>query len=82
PSAGRVTVDYATCAGTAKPGEDYIETSGTLVFEDGEERKEIQVSVIDDDLAEEDENFFCTLTNCVGGHLDADRAEVVIIDDD
>ena len=44
---GLVRVRYGTVAGTAKPGEDYIAQSGTLVWEDGDNKaKTIAVRLI------------------------------------
>src|ERR1035441_5706136 len=41
-STGVVTVDYATVAGTAIAGVDYVFTSNTLVFAEGElDRKSV-----------------------------------------
>lgn len=53
-----VTVEYTTEDGSAEAGTDYIPAQGTLTFEPGETRKTINLSVIDDDLFEEDEHFY------------------------
>ncbi|XP_034463279.1 sodium/calcium exchanger 2a isoform X1 [Hippoglossus hippoglossus] len=50
-------VDYCTENGSANAGADYEFTEGTLVFKPGETRKEIKVSILDDDIFEEDEHF-------------------------
>lgn len=52
------TVDFSTEDGTAEAGSDYVSTSGTLTFEAGETKKIIELSVIDDELFEEDEHFY------------------------
>lgn len=52
------TVDYCTEDGSAEAGSDYVSAKGTLTFEQGETRKTIKVSVIDDELFEEDEHFY------------------------
>lgn len=54
----RTTVDYCTEDGSAEAGSDYVSANGTLTFEPGEIRKTIQLSVIDDELFEEDEHFY------------------------
>lgn len=52
------SVDYCTEDGSAEAGSDYISAKGTLNFDPGETRKTIQLSVIDDELFEEDEHFY------------------------
>jgi solute carrier family 8 (sodium/calcium exchanger) len=52
------TVDYCTEDGTAEAGSDYVSVKGTLIFEPGETKKTIKLSVIDDELFEEDEHFY------------------------
>ncbi|XP_058484431.1 sodium/calcium exchanger 2a isoform X2 [Solea solea] len=54
-------VDYCTENGSANAGADYEFTEGTLVFKPGETRKEIKVTILDDDIFEEDEHFFVRL---------------------
>ena len=52
------SVDYCTEDGSAEAGSDYVTAKGTLKFEPGETRKTIKLSVIDDDVFEEDEHFY------------------------
>ncbi|KAH0566675.1 hypothetical protein KQX54_003157 [Cotesia glomerata] len=78
------TVDYFTEDGSAEAGADYVEVKGTLRFEPGEIRKTIQLSVIDDDVFEEDECFYVKLAN-VSAPADLaspSLATVMILDDD
>jgi len=77
-----VSVDFHTADGTATVVEDYKETTGTLVFNPGEEIKFIEVPIVDDDQYEPDENFFIKLTNPSAGSIVMDTTEVTIIDDD
>ncbi|XP_061538729.1 sodium/calcium exchanger 2b isoform X1 [Phycodurus eques] len=56
-------VDYRTEDGSANAGSDYEYGEGTLVFKPGENRKEMKVGIIDDDIFEEDEHFFVRLLN-------------------
>ncbi|XP_067938835.1 sodium/calcium exchanger 1-like isoform X2 [Watersipora subatra] len=58
-----VYVDYTTEDGSANAGSDYEATSGTLVFGPGEVVKTFSVTIIDDDIFEEDEHFLCKLSN-------------------
>ncbi|KAE8607428.1 hypothetical protein XENTR_v10011183 [Xenopus tropicalis] len=60
---GAVQVDYRTEDGTANAGSDYELAEGTLVFQQGEIRKELHLGIIDDDVFEEDEHFYVQLSN-------------------
>lgn len=63
-----VYVDYRTEDGTANAGGDYEYAEGTLVFHPHETHKQFPVSVMDDDVFEEDEHFYIRLSNIrVGG---------------
>jgi hypothetical protein len=67
-SAGAVSVTYSTANGTAIAGEDYIATSGTLNWADGETgAKTFSIPLIDDALVEGNETFTVTLSNPTGG---------------
>jgi solute carrier family 8 (sodium/calcium exchanger) len=81
---GKLQVDYSTEGVTANAGEDYIETSGILVFEPGETEKAIEVEIIDDDEPEEDEMFLVKLANPrPNAKLGSEGMTIVtIIDDD
>ena len=82
-SDGRVTVDYATSGVSATPGQDFTSASGTLVFEDGQTSRTIQVPIIDDTDSEEDETFFINLSNPTGGAtLGTSGTAVTILNDD
>jgi solute carrier family 8 (sodium/calcium exchanger) len=88
-----VAVDYRTEDGTANAGSDYEEAEGTLIFGPGETQKQFFISVIDDDVFEEDEHFYVRLANA---RYTIDKAEsripvelatpflatVMILDDD
>ena len=58
-----VLVDYRTEDGSANAGSDYIAVQGTLTFGPRETLKTFNVSVIDDDVFEEDEHFYIRLSN-------------------
>jgi len=63
-----VYVDYRTEDGTASAGGDYEYAEGTLVFHPTETHKQFPISVMDDDVFEEDEHFYIRLSNIrVGG---------------
>ncbi|CAH8446262.1 unnamed protein product [Heterobilharzia americana] len=58
-----VSVEYFTLDGTAVAGEDYEPAQGFLLFSAGETHKQIMISIIDDDIFEEDEHFTVHLRN-------------------
>lgn len=64
---GAVTVDYATSDQTATAGADYTAANGTLTFADGEETKDIVISLSNDSEDEIAETFNVTLSNPTGG---------------
>ncbi|CAG5131721.1 unnamed protein product, partial [Candidula unifasciata] len=62
-------VDYRTEDGTATAGDDYIAAEGTLVFQPYEKHKQFEITILDDDIFEEDEHFYVHLTNVrLGDH--------------
>ena len=65
-----VLVDYKTEDGTANAGADYTAVEGTLVFLPGETSKVFRIEVVDDDVFEEDEHFYCRLSNLRTGSVD------------
>ena len=65
----RVRVDYATADGTAKAGEDYTATSGTLTFAAGERVKTVAVPILDDGHDEGHEQFVLRLSNVRGARV-------------
>ncbi|CAH1792467.1 unnamed protein product [Owenia fusiformis] len=93
-----VYVDYKTEDGTANAGTDYEYAEGTLVFQPGDIHKQFSVSIIDDDIFEEDEHFYVRISNvhvsCNGEMVQEGqiseyakltnpvRATVMILDDD
>ncbi len=78
----RVTVDYATSDGTAKAGEDYTATSGTLTFAKGETAKTIAVPILDDVVDEGEETFTLTLSNADGARIVDGEATGTIVNSD
>lgn len=66
-ASGEVEVDYATQNTLAKSGEDYTETSGTLVFKEGETQKIIAVPILDDTKDDNRETFRFKISNATGG---------------
>lgn len=78
-----VTVRYTTESGTAREGEDYAATDGTLTFAAGVLRREIAVPIHQDEVDEPDrETFSVTLAAAVNATLGDAMAVATILDDD
>ncbi|HCU70037.1 MAG TPA: hypothetical protein DGF30_12660 [Desulfomicrobium sp.] len=77
-----VTVAYATVAGTAQAGEDYLEQNGTVTFDPGETSRTVAFTVYGDDVVEPDETFTIELFDSENAVI-ADKAGLVtIVNDD
>jgi bacillopeptidase F len=83
-SDGTVSVDYAATDGSASSGSDYLATSGTLTFGEGETGKNVVVTILDDMLVEGDETVLLTLSQPGGGAQLGwpTQAVLTIVDDD
>ncbi len=66
---GIVTVDYATRDGSARAGEDYTETGGTLRFNSLERERTVTVPITDDTEPDDGETFTLTLSNPDGAKI-------------
>ena len=80
-----VNVDYEVIEGNHTDGADIVESSGTLVFPAGTTQALIETSVIQDLIAEGDEQFTVVLSNPVNATLQdglTTLSAVVIINDD
>ncbi len=66
---GNVTVKYATSDGTATAGSDYTAASGTLTFTNmnWDTAQTVDVSITDDTVDDDDENFIFTLSGASTG---------------
>ena len=62
PSNTAITVDYATADGTARAGEDYTATSGSITFQPGQTVASVAVDITGDTLAEDSETFSLVVT--------------------
>ncbi|XP_048732441.1 sodium/calcium exchanger 3-like isoform X3 [Ostrea edulis] len=56
-------VDYKSEDGTANAGSDYENAEGTIIFYPMETHKQFPVTIIDDEIFEEDEHFYVRLSN-------------------
>jgi predicted extracellular nuclease len=63
---GSATVDFTIADGSARAGQDYTATPGTLTFSAGDTSQTITVNAIGDTTAELDETFTVTLANASG----------------
>lgn len=74
------SVDYETISGTAIAGVDFAETSGTLLFNCGEERATIEIPLINDNNEDEsmDISFWVKLSNPKGGDIVEDGREAEV----
>ena len=77
-----VTVRYATVDKTAQGGLDYVRTTGTLTFGEGQSRHTVPVPLIDDRINEPDETFEMVLSEAVGATLARPAADGGIVDND
>ncbi|CAB3396772.1 unnamed protein product [Caenorhabditis bovis] len=88
-----VTVHYRTIADTAQEHSDFEPVEGTLTFAPGVTEQHIKVKIVDNDIYEDDEQFFVRLSqvrafrsehfSSVPSRLGlASTATVIVIDDD
>ena len=68
------TVEYATSDGTARAGEDYTATAGTLTFAANATSRTVSVTVLDDDHDEGEETLTLRLSNPSGARVADDEA--------
>lgn len=81
-SDGPISVDYATAAGTAGAG-DFVSTSGTLSWTNGDaSQKTFEITIVDDFVLEVPESLTVTLSNVTGGAIIATPSAPVTITDD
>ena len=82
-SAANVLVNYATIAGSALAGQDFIaKTDGELLFAPGETQKTIDITIVGDGAKETDETFDVLLLNPVNATLARNQAKGTIQNDD
>lgn len=77
-----ITVNYATGNITAVAGQDYVATSGVLIFAPGQLSQSFQIPIIDDNLTNEpDEQVRLTLSNPVNAVLGMPNPATLTIED-
>jgi len=79
PATQTVTVQYATIAGSATEGTDFVAKSGTVTINAGQSAATVSIDVLGDLLAENDETFLVRLSNATGAAIvDADGQGTII----
>jgi len=83
-SSGFAQVNFATANGTAVAGADYVATSGTLNFGNGQTQTSFAITIINDTFVEPNETIILALSNPTGGTSlgAANSATLTIIDDE
>lgn len=80
---GAVTVEYSTFNRSALAGQDYVATSGTLAFADGESYRTITIPILNDMLADPGETFGVYLRNpSLGTSIGFNQTNIITILDD
>ena len=77
-----VTVDYATTAGSAQQGSDYLGAQGTIVFPAGTTTRTVTVEVLGDEDVEPNETFALDLSAPSGATLARSHGTATIVNDD
>lgn len=75
------SVSYSTMNGTAVAGQDYVMSSGNVTFEPGDTLESIQIQILHNILAEEQESFFIVLSNSAGANLGVTSTLEILIED-
>jgi uncharacterized protein with beta-barrel porin domain len=75
-------VSYTTQDGSAKAGQDYQASSGTLTFTQQFEVQTVRIPIIDDQAPENSESFSVVANYTIGGNALQQQASVDIDDDD
>ena len=82
PSPETVSIPFATQAGTAGTGADYVARSGTVTFAPGQTIRSIAVATVEDARDEPRETFSLRLGSPTNGRIGDGDATAAILDDD
>jgi hypothetical protein len=82
PSLRDVSVEFVTHHLTARAGDDYVRTRGTLVIPRGQTTGFVRVHIVGDRMHERSEQFLIDLDDAVHARIDDGEAFVTIHDDD
>lgn len=81
-AAAAVTVSFATEAGTARAGADFLAAFGSVTFAPGETSRLVAIGLVDDAIPEGTERFALRLTGATGGTLGTPVAVATVLNDD
>ena len=84
-SSDQISVTYTTRDGTARAADgDYVPKTGTIAFGPGETFKQIMITILQDTVLENAENFFVDLSDPQGATINdsGKTATITIADDD
>jgi len=73
PTSLAVTVDYATSGGDAAAGQDYETTNGTATIAAGTKATTIEVTILSDEEAEQDEQFEIIISNATNADISQNK---------
>lgn len=82
PADQTVTVDFATQAGSATAGADFVAKTGTLTFAPGETSKTVTVDILGDTAQEPQETFKLALSNASNATIAKANGTATINDND
>jgi hypothetical protein len=75
-----VTLAWTTSAGSATPGQDYVESTGSAVIPAGEWQTALRIPMLPDSVPEEDETLVVTITEATGATLAGAAADLRLRD--
>ncbi|XP_077792347.1 adhesion G-protein coupled receptor V1 isoform X2 [Podarcis muralis] len=84
-SLGQVILEWSIAGGTATPNVDFIGEGEILIFAEGETKKTITLTILDDSEPEDDESIIISLIHTDGGSRiqpSSDTVTVVILAND
>ncbi|NXG74231.1 GPR98 protein, partial [Baryphthengus martii] len=84
-SLGQVTVEWRVVGGTATPNLDFVGVGEILVFAEGETKKMVTLTILDDPEPEDNESIIISLVHTEGGSRilpSFDTATVIILASD
>lgn len=82
-AADDIFLSFATIEGSAKGGVDFTPIrDGTVFFPTGSQEKTIPLTIIGDEIAEDEESFGIVLLSISNAKLGKERVSVIITDDD
>ncbi|MBA3396668.1 MAG: DUF4394 domain-containing protein [Deltaproteobacteria bacterium] len=80
---GTISLAFSTVGDTAVETSDFVASSGSVTWADGDtESKMITISIVDDVVVEPSEKFVIELDPSAGAELDTRTVEATIVDDD